>query len=133
MNDQAQPAPNPASPYPIELTPRAAEEVLRIRAAENIPATQVLRARVLGGGCSGFTYDLYFDEPKPDIDFVFELDGAETSVYVLHGVQMVVDQMSVAYLHGTTIDFVDGLKGKGFTFNNPQVKSTCGCGSSFST
>jgi iron-sulfur cluster insertion protein len=104
----------------VSLTQLAAEKVAEIRASEAIEADQALRLRVVGGGCSGFSYDLYFDG-KTEQDR--ELDQ--------HGVRMVVDQMSLMYLLGTEIDYVEGLAGAGFKFNNPNVKSTCGCGSSF--
>src|SRR5215831_3504597 len=79
--------------------------------------------RTMGCGCgwSGFSYDLYFDQ-------IAEGDKS----YESHGVKLVVDQMSLMYLMGTQIDYVEGLQGAGFKFNNPNVKSTCGCGSSFS-
>lgn len=105
----------------LALTDKAAEKVKEIRAAEGIEEKQVLRLRVIGGGCSGFTYDLYFDE-SAEADKVFESNG----------VQMIVDQMSLMYLMGTEVDYVEGLQGAGFKFNNPNTKSTCGCGSSFS-
>lgn len=104
----------------LSLTEKAAEKVKEIQAAENIEATYGLRLRVVGGGCSGFAYDLYFDQ-------VTEMDRTFDS----HGVKLVVDQMSLQYLAGTTVDYVEGLQGAGFKFNNPNVKSTCGCGSSF--
>ena len=104
----------------IQITPLAAEKVLEIRQAEDIEDTMGLRLRVVGGGCSGFSYDLYFDDPTP-MDRKFEING----------VDVVVDQMSLMYLIGTEIDYVEGLAGAGFKFNNPNVKSTCGCGSSF--
>ena len=105
----------------LGLTEKAAEKVREIQAAENIEATYGLRLRVVGGGCSGFAYDLYFDQVT-DMDRTFDS----------HGVKLVVDQMSLQYLAGTTVDYVEGLQGAGFKFNNPNVKSTCGCGSSFS-
>jgi iron-sulfur cluster insertion protein len=105
----------------LGLTEKAAEKVREIRQAEGIEDKQILRLRVIGGGCSGFTYDLYFDEAA-------EADKAFES----HGVAMVVDQMSLMYLAGTEVDYVEGLQGAGFKFNNPNTKSTCGCGSSFS-
>jgi len=105
----------------LGLTPKAAEKVKEIQAAENIEANYGLRLRVVGGGCSGFAYDLYFDQ-RLDTDRTFDS----------HGVQLVVDQMSLQYLAGTTVDYVEGLQGAGFKFLNPNVKSTCGCGSSFS-
>ena len=92
-----------------------------IRAEENIEDTYALRLKVQGGGCSGFSYDLYFDQPQ-DIDHAFES----------HGVKLICDQMSLMYLMGTEVDYVEGLHGAGFKFKNPNVKSTCGCGSSFS-
>ncbi len=107
---------------PITLTDKAAEMILKIRADENVPEDHALRLQVRGGGCSGFSYDLRFDAPKPDIDRRFTVKG----------VAMVVDQMSLMYLAGTEIDYLDGLTGTGFKFKNPNVKSTCGCGSSFS-
>ncbi len=105
----------------LGLTEKAAEMVKKIQADENIEAGYGLRLRVVGGGCSGFAYDLYFDQ-------VTEMDRTFES----HGVKLVVDQMSLQYLAGTTVDYVEGLQGAGFKFGNPNVKSTCGCGSSFS-
>ena len=105
----------------LSLTEKAAEKVKEIKTAEGIDEQMSLRMRVVGGGCSGFTYDLYFDNPS-DADKAFQA----------HGVTIVVDQMSLMYLLGTEVDYVEGLHGAGFKFNNPNVKSTCGCGSSFS-
>jgi len=105
----------------LALTAKAAEKVREIQVAENIDVTYGLRLRVVGGGCSGFAYDLYFDQ-KMDTDRTFDSNG----------VALVVDQMSLQYLAGTTVDYVEGLQGAGFKFLNPNVKSTCGCGSSFS-
>jgi iron-sulfur cluster assembly accessory protein len=104
----------------VHLTPLAAEKVKEIRDAEAIEAEMGLRLRVVGGGCAGFSYDLYFDG-LTEMDKSFEV----------HGVQIIVDQMSLMYMLGTEIDYVEGLQGAGFKFNNPNVKSTCGCGSSF--
>ena len=120
----ATPASAPSTDAPAEmlaLTPKAAEKVKEIRAAEGIEEAMKLRLRVVGGGCSGFSYDLYFDAPA-------EGDKLLES----HGVALVVDQMSLMYLMGTEVDYVEGLHGAGFKFHNPNVKSTCGCGSSFS-
>jgi iron-sulfur cluster insertion protein len=105
----------------LGLTAKAAEKVREIQVAENIEATYGLRLRVVGGGCSGFAYDLYFDQ-------LTEMDRTFDS----HGVKLIVDEMSLQYLAGTTVDYVEGLQGAGFKFGNPNVKSTCGCGSSFS-
>jgi len=104
----------------IGLTPIAATKVNEIRDAEAIETEMGLRLRVVGGGCAGFSYDLYFDAPT-EVDQQFELSG----------VKVVVDEMSLMYLVGTEIDYVEGLSGAGFKFQNPNVKSTCGCGSSF--
>lgn len=81
-----------------------------------------LRLMVAGGGCSGFTYKMGFDENVAEGDQVFDIDG----------VKVVVDEKSLLYLDGVEIDFHDGLMGRGFVFNNPQASGTCGCGSSFS-
>jgi len=110
----------PSTEQLIGITTLAASKVNEIRAAESIEPSQFLRLRVVGGGCAGFSYDLYFDEAT-------EVDRHLT----VNGVQVVVDEMSLMYLIGTEIDYVEGLQGAGFKFNNPNVKSTCGCGSSF--
>ena len=83
-------------------------------------AQKKLRVFVEGGGCSGFQYGMSFDLPKPG-DQTFETEG----------VQVLVDPTSLAYLTGTSIDFDDGLQGKGFEIRNPNAQSTCGCGKSF--
>jgi iron-sulfur cluster assembly accessory protein len=112
---------DPAGPESmVQITPVAATKVNEIRDAEAIEAHMALRLRVVGGGCAGFSYDLYFDEAT-EVDRTFEVQG----------VRVVVDEMSLMYLVGTEIDYVEGLQGAGFKFNNPNVKSTCGCGSSF--
>ena len=105
----------------LRITPVAAAKVNEIRSAEGIEGAMALRVRVVGGGCAGFSYDLYFDEPA-EVDRQFEVEG----------VRCIVDEMSLMYLVGTEIDYVEGLQGAGFKFQNPNVKSTCGCGSSFS-
>lgn len=105
----------------ITLTTKAAEKVREIQTAENL-AEQGLRVRVLGGGCSGFTYDLFFEDETTELDQVFESEG----------VRIFIDMMSYQYLEGASIDYVEGLHGAGFKFINPQAKGTCGCGSSFS-
>ena len=112
----------PAGPESLlRITPVAATKVNEIRDAEGIETNMALRLRVVGGGCAGFSYDLYFDEPA-EVDRQVEIQG----------VKVVVDEMSLMYLVGTEIDYVEGLQGAGFKFQNPNVKSTCGCGSSFS-
>jgi iron-sulfur cluster insertion protein len=117
--------PTPGPESMLAMTPGAAAKVNEIRAEEiargELTDRHVLRLRVVGGGCAGFSYDLYFDEPA-EVDRHFEV----------HGVKCIVDEMSLMYLVGTEIDYVEGLQGAGFKFQNPNVKSTCGCGSSFS-
>ena len=119
VDPQPPEAPGPESM--VLITPVAASKVNEIRDAEAIEANMALRLRVVGGGCAGFSYDLYFDEPT-------EVDRQ----FVVQDVKVVVDEMSLMYLVGTEIDYVEGLQGAGFKFNNPNVKTTCGCGSSFS-
>jgi iron-sulfur cluster insertion protein len=105
----------------INITERAATKVLEIAKDEGLGG-QGLRLRVIGGGCAGFSYDLYFEDTPTPMDEEFEA----------RGVKMYVDPLSFQYLDGTEIDYVEGLHGSGFKFNNPNVTSTCGCGSSFS-
>ena len=104
----------------ITLTPRAAQQVRSMQAENNVPQKR-LRVLIESGGCSGFQYGMSFDEPKPD-------DAEFTS----EGVAIVIDPASLAYLNGSSIDFDDGLHGKGFEIKNPNAQSTCGCGKSFS-
>lgn len=106
----------------LTLTERAAEEVKRIMTEQKFSETTVLRVGVKGGGCSGFSYALKFDE---------SYDEATDSSYDMHGVKVVVDRKSALYLDGTTLDFFDGLEKRGFTFDNPNAVKSCGCGSSF--
>ncbi|MEM7157981.1 MAG: iron-sulfur cluster insertion protein ErpA [Myxococcota bacterium] len=112
---------DPAMAGALSLTEGAAEKVREIRDAETIEPHYALRVKVMGGGCSGFQYDLYFDE-YADGDYVFESCG----------VKLLSDQMSFMYLMGTSVDYVEGLQGAGFKFNNPNTTGSCGCGSSFS-
>jgi iron-sulfur cluster insertion protein len=105
----------------ITLTEKAVGKVKEIREAEGL-GEQGLRVRVIGGGCSGFSYDLFFEDEVSDVDQMFESQG----------IKLYVDMMSFQYLEGVEIDYVEGLHGAGFKFLNPQAKSTCGCGSSFS-
>lgn len=104
----------------ITLSPRAAAQVRSMHAELNQPQKR-LRVFVESGGCSGFQYGMSFDEPKADDQ---ELES--------EGVPMLLDPASLAYLDGSTIDFDDGLHGKGFEIKNPNATSTCGCGKSFS-
>lgn len=104
----------------ITLTARAARQIETMRASQG-SGDKRLRVLVESGGCSGFQYGMAFDDPKPD-DAMCESEG----------VAMVIDPGSLAYLSGSTIDFDDGLHGKGFDIRNPNAQSTCGCGKSFS-
>jgi iron-sulfur cluster assembly accessory protein len=115
------PATQEETPELVKLTARAAEKVKAIRAEEKIEDSFGLRLKVMGGGCSGFSYDLFFDQPQ-DVDQTLESQG----------IRLLCDQMSLMYLAGTEIDYVESVQGSGFKFTNPNVKSTCGCGSSFS-
>lgn len=105
----------------INLTEKAARQVKKVKSENNIPESHGLRLGVKGGGCSGLTYVLGFDEKAKENDKVMNI----------HGVTVFVDPKSLFYLSGTVLDFSDGLNGKGFVFNNPQASKTCGCGSSF--
>ncbi len=104
------------------LTERAAEEVKRIVEQQSMEEGTFLRVGVTGGGCSGFSYQLGFD------DSYDEKADAKASQ---HGVEVVVDKKSALYLDGTTVDFYDGIEKRGFTFDNPNAVKSCGCGSSF--
>jgi iron-sulfur cluster assembly accessory protein len=103
----------------ILLTPRAANQVRTMREVAAAPGGR-LRLFVENGGCSGMQYGMSFDEPKPE-DASFESEG----------VAIVVDPKSLTHLDGTTVDFDDGLHGKGFEIKNPNAHTTCGCGTSF--
>jgi iron-sulfur cluster assembly protein len=105
----------------VNLTPTAVSKVKEIMAAQS-PVPNGLRVAVVGGGCSGFQYHMAFESNS----------NATDKIYDFNGLQVFVDQMSLMYLGGVEIDYVETLEGAGFKFNNPNVKSTCGCGSSFS-
>ncbi len=105
----------------VGLSEAATKQVKELKQKQNLPDTVFLRMGVKGGGCSGMSYMLEFDTEKGPHDKEFEIDG----------VKVVVDKKSYLYLNGTTLDYVtEGLQG-GFTFINPQAKSSCGCGTSF--
>lgn len=107
----------------IQITEKAVVEIKRIIAKDPASVHSNLRVMVTGGGCSGMSYKLGFDDkPAADSDKVFEKDG----------VKVLIDPKSFLFLSGTELDFTDGLDGTGFTFKNPNAKRTCGCGSSFS-
>lgn len=106
----------------INVTERAIEEIKKIMRDNNLsPESHALRVGVRGGGCSGLSYSLAFDDKKRENDQEIELMG----------IKLVIDPKSLFYLGGTTLDFSDGLQGRGFVFNNPNATRTCGCGSSF--
>ncbi len=105
----------------VALTEKAARQVARIRTENGIPESHGLRLSVKGGGCSGLSYVLGFDERAAEKDAILESNG----------VRIFIDPKSLFYLSGTVLDFSDGLNGKGFVFNNPQATKTCGCGNSF--
>ncbi len=105
----------------LELTPQAVEKVKEILAQQD-PHPLGLRISVVGGGCSGFSYQMNFEVQTNGIDKTFDFNG----------LRVFVDHASLMYLKGTRVDFVETLEGSGFKFENPNVKSTCGCGSSFS-
>lgn len=107
---------------PIQLTEGAIKEVQHLIQELNVPQGHGLRLGVKGGGCSGYSYILGFDEAK-------ETDNVYT---VQEGLIVVVDKSQEIYLFGTVLDFKQGLDNRGFVFNNPNAESTCGCGSSFS-
>ncbi len=105
---------------PVTLTPNAVAKVKEIMAQQN-PTPAGLRVGVVGGGCSGFSYSMSFENAAGMMDKVYDFDGLK--VYV--------DATSLMYLKGASIDYLETLEGAGFKFENPNVKSTCGCGSSF--
>jgi iron-sulfur cluster assembly protein len=105
----------------IKITEKAVKEVIKIMEENRIPDTYGLRVGVKGGGCSGLTYTMNFDENSREGDTIIEQNN----------VKLFVDGKSLFYLSGTELDFTDGLNGKGFIFNNPNASKTCGCGESF--
>ncbi len=107
----------------ITLTEKAVKEIKRLQTVDPEAQGAILRVMVVGGGCSGMSYKLGFEKNEPTADDkVFEQDG----------VKVIVDKKSFLYLSGTNLNFSDGLNGTGFTFENPNAKRTCGCGTSFS-
>ena len=110
-----------ASTQPITLTEGAVKELKSIRKSEGIPENYGLRIGVKGGGCSGYSYILGFDDKK-------ESDKE----YEVNGVKVYIDKTHAIYLLGIEIDFEQDLNNRGFSFNNPNAEDTCGCGTSFS-
>jgi len=106
----------------ITITDKAKDRIVELRSEEGKGNDHNIRVSVKGGGCSGLMYDLDFDDSTSEADQIFEDKG----------VKILVDKKSLLYLLGTTLDFTDGLNGKGFQFVNPNASRTCGCGESFS-
>ena len=108
----------------LTLTEKAAAAVKHIieQQRESSGAEQIfLRVSVVGGGCSGFSYSMAFENQPSMLDKTYSYDG----------LKVFIDQASMLYLDGAEVDFVEALEGSGFKFNNPNVRNTCGCGSSF--
>ena len=104
----------------IQLSERAIEKVKEILDTQD-PKPSGLRIAVVGGGCSGFSYSMAFETTPGLLDKTYKFDG----------LNVFVDQASMLYLDGANVDYIETLEGSGFKFENPNVKSTCGCGSSF--
>jgi iron-sulfur cluster assembly accessory protein len=105
----------------VQLTENAVTKVKEILSSQE-PKPAGLRIAVVGGGCSGFSYSMAFENQPNMLDKTYSYDG----------LKVFVDQASMLYLDGAQVDYVETLEGSGFKFSNPNVKSTCGCGSSFS-
>ena len=107
----------------ITITDKALNHLLELMVSEGItPDTHHLRVSVVGGGCSGLSYKMDFDDVIDITDEMVELDG---------GLKVAIDRKSLLYLFGTELDYSDGLNGKGFAWTNPSASRTCGCGESF--
>lgn len=106
----------------IQLTENAVSKVHEIMGQQE-PQPKALRISVVGGGCSGFQYSMAFENDTLPLDKHYDFDG---------GLKVVVDQASLLYLDNAVVDYVETMEGSGFKFENPNVESTCGCGSSFS-
>ena len=106
----------------IHVTEKAAEQIKALMKKEGLE-DHALRVAAVGGGCSGMSYRLEFSKET----------AGEDKVYEENGVRILVDKKSYIVLNGTTLDYTDGLSGTGFVFQNPNAKSTCGCGTSFSS
>lgn len=105
----------------FEVTGKAAKEIQRLLDEDQEIDEAFLRVRVVPGGCSGFSYEMGFDDETEDNDQVFEVEG----------VRVVIDEFSYPYIKGGTLDFKDGLNGTGFHIDNPNAVGQCGCGTSF--
>jgi len=120
---QPEAKPAPAPPRPFTVSEKAAAKLKALlEQQQKDPAKVGLRLGVTGGGCSGLQYFMDFDETKPN-DRVIEQDG----------VKVFIDPRSILHLSGSVLEFQEGLMGSGFAIKNPNVKSSCGCGQSFTT
>ncbi len=104
----------------FHITSKAAGEIKRLLEQEDMP-NAFLRVRIIPGGCSGFEYEMGFDDETEETDNIFETDG----------VRVAIDELSYPYLDGSTLDFNSGLNATGFSINNPNAAGSCGCGQSF--
>ena len=116
-------APSTESDSGIVVTERAAKEFRHILKEKGLPEDTAMRLSVKGGGCAGFAYQIDLDRNPAD---EFDIEMRQ------HDLRVVVDMKSEFYMHGSVIDFNDGLMDRGFTFKNPTASGTCGCGTSFS-
>ena len=105
----------------FDVSTKAADEIKRLISEDDEIDDAYLRVRVIPGGCSGFSYEMGFDDETEDNDQIFEAQG----------VKVVIDEFSLPYIKGGTLDFKDGLNGTGFHINNPNAVGQCGCGTSF--
>jgi len=107
----------------VTITERAIQQIVGLMKKEGItPETHNLRVGVVGGGCSGLSYQMKFDD---------NIDSSDT-VVDLESIKVIINKLSLLYLVGTELDYQDGLNGKGFEWNNPNSTRSCGCGESFS-
>ena len=104
----------------FSVTEKAVGEIKKLLAEEDFE-NAFLRVRIVPGGCSGFSYEMGFDDETSEHDQIIETDG----------VKVAIDELSYPYLDGSTLDFKDGLNGKGFAIENPNATGSCGCGESF--
>jgi iron-sulfur cluster assembly protein len=104
----------------FSVSTKAVNEIKKLLAEENIPDS-VLRVRVVPGGCSGFSYEMGFDDEIEKSDEIIEAEG----------VRVAIDELSYPYIEGGVLDYNDGLNGTGFSISNPNATGSCGCGSSF--
>ncbi len=107
----------------INISESAAKQISFLKSQESVKEDSCLRVSVVGGGCSGMSYKMKFDD---------KVDESNDKVFSGNNVQLVIDKKSYLYLAGTTLEFDGGLNGQGFGFKNPNASSTCGCGASFS-